>query len=363
MIKTPNNLHFLSFTQITVMTILVSCSFLELLSFSVGDVLCSKKILHTFLAYACFFIAAFSPLRIFFDKAHLLHMIICLALFISLFTTPTIGTHRWLKIGPFSLQISEFVKITMVLSLARYLASYATAEIKHFSNLIIPTAIVGIPSLLVLKQPDLGTALILVMSGLIVCYIAGMNKKFFFILLAAVTLSAPAVWHFVLHQYQRDRILTFIAPSAHLSSQSYQINQSRIAIGSGGAFGTGWRKGSQSQLLFLPEKHTDFIFSSWAEEFGFIGSILVIVLLLILISYGVRVSLVSRSYFGSYTSSGLIFSFALYTSVNIAMVCGFLPVVGVPLPFLSYGGSALISNFILMGIIASASRHRNTINL
>ena len=364
MIKLPDRVYFFSFFQLALITALVVVSFVEFLSFyQVNDILCTKKFIYTFIAYIIFFTTAFSPLRTLHDKAYLLHLIVCLLLLISLIMPKIAGVHRWIRLGPFSLQASEFAKITTTLALSRYLSGYISSDIRHPGHLIIPVLIVAFPVLCILVQPDLGTAVLVGVSGLITCYIAGTNKKFFLFLLAAAICSTPLIWHGVLHDYQKSRILSFVEHNTKNTKGFYQTEQSQIAMGSGGLWGKGWKKGSQSQLHFLPEKHTDFIFASWAEEFGFMGAIMVVLCFYGLISHGIRVSLSTRNHFGSYTSASLSLLLALYTLVNLAMVSGIIPVVGVPLPFISYGGSALLGTFWMMGIIACISMHRNITNI
>lgn len=364
MIKLPSRMYFFSFWQVILMTALVVMSFVEFLSFyDVNDPLCTKKFLYTFFAYIIFFIAAFTPLRTLHDGAYLLHIVVCILLICSLITPKVAGVHRWIRFGPLSLQVSEFAKITTTLALSRYLSGYVSSDIRHPGHLIIPVLIVAFPALCILIQPDLGTAVLIGVSGLVTCYIAGTNKKFFLFLLAASICSTPLIWHYVLHDYQKKRILSFVQHETTNPQGFYQTEQSHIAIGSGGLWGKGWKKGSQSQLLFLPEKHTDFIFASWAEEFGFIGAIIMVFCFYGLVVHGIRVGLATRNHFGSYTSASLSLLLALYTLVNLAMVSGIIPVVGVPLPFISYGGSALLGTFWMMGIIACTSMHRNITNI
>jgi len=347
------------------MTILVCIGFAEFFSlYPNNPTLTTQKFLHTFFAYITFLIAAFTPLRVLYDRVYLLHIIMCLLLVITLLCPATAGVHRWIRIPFLSLQVSEFAKITTTLALSRYLASYISHDIRHPSHLIIPLVIVAPPTLLIMLQPDLGTAILIAVIGLITCYVAGTNKKFFIALLTVSLCSTPLIWKFVLHDYQRARIISFIKKAPEKESKnSYQVRQSHIAIGSGGLHGKGWRQGSQSQLSFLPEKHTDFVFASWAEEFGFMGSAILILCFYVLIGYGTRIALVTRNHFGAYTSASLSYLLALYVLVNLAMVNGLLPVVGVPLPFISYGGSSLIATFWMMGIITSISMHRYLQNI
>ena len=364
MIRLPERFYFFSFFQLFLMTILVIIGFVEFMSFTaLIESLGAKRFLHTCFAYALFFFTASSPLRSIHDNAYTLHIIMCLLLLINLFCPSIAGVHRWVRIGSLTIQFSEFAKITTTLALSRYLSSYVSADIRHPSHLIVPVIIVAIPALLILLQPDLGTAILIGVAGLITCYIAGTNKKFFLFLLAATLCSTPILWHFILHDYQKARIISFIKQDNAPQKGDYQLQQSHIAIGSGGMWGKGWRKGSQAQLSFLPEKHTDFIFAAWAEEFGFMGALLLLACFYLLIAHGIRISTVSRNLFGAYTSASLSFMLALYVMVNLAMVNGALPVVGIPLPFISYGGSSLLATFWMMGIISCISMHRVRANI
>lgn len=349
-----------SFFQLFIISALTFIGFLTILAFPKQTIqhLYAQKFTHVFLAYIIFFTLAFQDRKIFYQYAYILHITTCLLLLLSFLLPKVNNTHRWLCLGPLHIQVSEFVKISMVLALARYSESSIHHGIKFFSQMLIPLLIVSIPCLLILMQPDLGTAITLFITGVIVCYVVGTDRRFFIMLTSAGLLSAPIAWFYILHPYQKMRILTFLSSQPDISSKAYQIRQSLIAVGSGALWGKGWGKGTQTQLSFLPEKHTDFIFAAWAEEFGFFGSLILITLILCFVISSLLTAQRAKNPFASYTCVGLSSCIALYSIVNIAMVTGFLPVVGIPLPFVSYGGSSLLSSFIAAAIISSMHQTR-----
>jgi rod shape determining protein RodA len=267
------------------------------------------------------------------------------------------GARRWIDLGPISLQTSEFMKLAIVLALARFYHDCSAHEANFSWKLLIPTAMVAVPVVLVLKQPDLGTASLIALTGLAIMVLAGLNWRIIVAGFTAVLVAAPLAWPF-LHQYQKDRILTFLQPEADQSGAGYHIIQSKIAMGSGGLLGKGLGLGSQSQLNFLPEKQTDFIMAAVGEELGFIGSFGIFVIYGLIIYMALRISLLSHSHFGRLASAGVIATFSAYVMINGAMVMGMFPVVGVPMPLMSYGGSAMLMIMIGFGIIQSVKVHR-----
>lgn len=262
------------------------------------------------------------------------------------------GAQRWVNLGIFNLQPSELMKIALILALARYFQERSLEETRRVKSLIIPLILIGMPVLLVLRQPDLGTAMILILSGLTIFFVTGVRWWFFISGLLSVGALSPILWN-KLHDYQKKRILIFLNPEMDPSHSGYHVIQSKIAIGSGGVLGKGFMKGTQSQLNFLPEKQTDFIFTMFCEEFGMIGGIILIILYIILIAYGLRVAFLSRNHFGRLVAFGMTSTIFYYTFINMAMVMGLLPVVGVPLPFMSYGGTAMLTLLMGQGFILS----------
>lgn len=268
------------------------------------------------------------------------------------------GAQRWLKFGGLNLQPSEFMKLAVILVLARYFHQVHYEDIKRPSFLIIPIIIIVLPAILILRQPNLGTTTILMCVGAIMLFMAGVQWRYFIGVAIAVLSATPVIWHFM-HSYQKRRVLTFLDPQQDPLGAGYNILQSMIAIGSGGLLGKGYLQGSQGQLNFLPEKHTDFVFTMLAEEFGFFGSITLLLLYILLLGSGVMVSLRSRSTFGAMIAIGVVALIFIHILINCAMVMGMLPVVGVPLPLMSYGGSIMFSTVFAVGLLLNAYVHRN----
>ena len=268
------------------------------------------------------------------------------------------GAQRWINLGFMQLQPSEIMKIAVIMVLARYYHIKGTEEIQHWRSLILPALIVTIPVALVMLQPDLGTALMIVMGGVTMVFISA-APIWWFLLAGGLTVAAiPVAWHFM-HAYQKQRVLTFLNPESDPLGAGYHITQSKIALGSGGFGGKGFLEGSQSHLNFLPEKQTDFIFTLWAEEWGFLGGVGLMLLCGLIFMTGIRIAMQSRHHFGRALALGLTVNFSLYVFINIAMVMGLIPVVGVPLPLVSYGGTAMLAAMIGFGLIMSCYVYRD----
>jgi len=268
------------------------------------------------------------------------------------------GAQRWINLGFMVIQPSELMKITLALALAKYFHSLSTEDIGHPIKLIPPLAMVMAPVGLVLLQPNLGTALLLTLASGAIFYTGGVRWWKFVIVIALAAAILPIGWHH-LHDYQKARLMTFMNPGADPLGHGYNILQSKIALGSGGMFGRGFGQGTQSQLQFLPEKHTDFIFVVLAEEFGMMGALFLLFLYFLLIAYGFMIALTCRNQFGRLAAFGLTTTFFLYVFVNVAMVTGTIPVVGIPLPLVSYGGTAMLTLLIGCGLLLSISVHRD----
>lgn len=270
------------------------------------------------------------------------------------------GAQRWINLGFIKIQPSEFMKIAMVLALAKYFHNSSMRSIESIRGIIAPAIMIIFPTILITLQPDLGTALMLLCTGAILFFVVGVQLwKFAFIGLAALA-SLPIAWQF-LHDYQKERVLTFLNPERDPLGSGYNIIQSKIALGSGGVFGKGFMQGTQSHLNFLPEKHTDFIFTMLSEEFGLIGAVIVVIINILIIAYGFSFAFKTTSYFGKLVIIGLTSNFFAYVAINTAMVLDLLPVVGIPLPLISYGGTAILSVMASFGIIMSVyvNRHIN----
>jgi len=268
------------------------------------------------------------------------------------------GAQRWIDLGFIQLQPSEIMKITLVLALARYFHGSTQQDVGRPMFLIAPTLLVVLPAALVLKQPDLGTAMMLVLAGSAVFFLAGVRVWMFAVVVALAGTAVPVAWRF-LHDYQRQRFLTFLDPESDPLGAGYHILQSKIALGSGGLFGKGFMQGTQSHLNFLPEKQTDFIFTQMGEEWGMIGGATLVALYALIIVWGYALSLRCRSQFGRLVGLGLTTTFFLYVFINIAMVMGVVPVVGVPLPLISYGGTSMLTLLFGFGLVLSAYIHRD----
>lgn len=269
------------------------------------------------------------------------------------------GAQRWINLGFFVLQPSELMKPALTLALARYFHGLTLDQIGRPLLLIPPLALVLLPVGLVLLQPNLGTALLLILGSGAIFFAAGVRLWKFILAIAAGLSAIPIGWEF-LHDYQRQRVYTFLDPETDPLGAGYNILQSKIALGSGGLFGKGFMMGSQSQLMFLPEKHTDFIFVVLAEEFGMAGALVLLFLYVLLLIYGIVITLSCRNQFGRLVGVGLTTSFSLYMFVNVAMVMGLIPVVGIPLPLVSYGGTAMMTLMIGVGLLLSVSVHRES---
>lgn len=268
------------------------------------------------------------------------------------------GAQRWLALGPFSFQPSEIMKLGIVLALARFYHGISADDARLSWWLLAPAAMIAAPVLLVMHQPDLGTAMLIAMTGGAIVVLAGLSWRIIAAGLTAFLLSIPPIVMFVLHDYQRKRVLTFLDPESDPSGSGYHILQSKIALGSGGFFGKGYGLGSQSQLNFLPEKQTDFIFATLAEEFGFLGCFSILFLYAVVIFMALRTSALAHSHFGRLSAAGTTATFALYVLINGGMVMGLAPVVGVPMPLLSYGGTVMLTVMIGFGLVQAVRVHR-----
>ena len=277
---------------------------------------------------------------------------------VDLFGSSGGGAERWLQLGPVRLQPSEFMKLALVLALAHYYHSTLKHNSGGFLIHLPAMALIFAPAVLVLRQPDLGTALTLVAAGLIVVYFAGLFWRVIVVALLGGIVAAPFAYFYVLKPYQRARVETLWNPSADPLGAGYQSEQAKIAIGSGGWDGKGFTQGTQSQLDFIPEQHTDFIFTVMAEEFGFLGSAGLLFVWAAVIVWGFVIAMRSHSLFGRFAAIGAVATIAFYVAFNIGMVAGILPVVGIPLPLISYGGTAMVTVMAAFGLILSTHLHR-----
>ena len=302
-------------------------------------------------------ILAFLPHDIFF-KLSVLSFIIGI---LSLILVKFIGTgnvQRWITLGGINFQPSEAMKLALILILARYFDHISRIELYKFKTYVLPICLILLPGFLVISQPDLGTGLTIILLGLAILFFVGISIKFVILCFILLASSIPFIWN-QLYDYQKDRILVFLNPEIDSLGSGYQIIQSKIAIGSGGFFGKGYLLGSQSRLNYLPEKHTDFIFTLFSEEFGFVGSMILLIIYAIIIIRIISIGLISRSFFSRLFCYSFAFAIFLYVTINMSMVLGLLPIVGSPLPIMSYGGSSLLATMIGFSIVLSAKINHN----
>tara|TARA_B100000700_G_C15023483_1_gene846954 strand:+ start:1194 stop:2318 length:1125 start_codon:yes stop_codon:yes gene_type:complete len=303
--------------------------------------------------FVMFLFLSFVKINFWYQKAYFFYFICLFLLIIVLFFGITSsGSKRWVNLYFLNLQPSELMKISIIVCFARYYHRMQSIDIQSYRFLLIPIILLIIPCYLVITQPDLGTSILIAGSGIVVIWIAGLNIKYFVYSSLLLLVSFPFIVS-ILKPYQKSRILTFFNPDRDPMGAGYQIIQSKIAIGSGGLYGKGFLKGTQSYLEFLPEKHTDFIFTLFSEEFGFLGSIVILTLYMLLIYRIIRIGFLNRSFFPRLYCFGFASALFLYVFVNVAMVLGLLPIVGAPLPIMSYGGSSMLSIMLGLSIVMS----------
>lgn len=268
------------------------------------------------------------------------------------------GAQRWINLGFIQIQPSEFMKIAVVMALAKYFHMASIEDMRHIRFLVPAALLILAPVGLVLLQPDLGTSLMIVMAGIAMLFLAGAPLMYFIIGGVAAVAAAPIGWMFM-HEYQKKRVLTFLNPESDPLGSGYHIMQSKIALGSGGIEGKGFMKGTQSHLNFLPEKQTDFIFTLWAEEWGLLGGVFLLLVVGVILGYGIRIAMRCRHAYGRLLAFGLTVNFSLYVFINTAMVMGLIPVVGAPLPLVSYGGTSMLAVMVGFGLIQSCNVYRD----
>jgi len=307
-----------------------------------------------------FFIAAFSNIKTWIKSAYFIYAVaLIMVILVTFIGDVGMGAQRWLSLGFMTVQPSEFIKIALVLALARYFAWQNSVELSQFKNYLVPILMLFVPFVLICAQPDLGTGISLGLITLGMFYIVGANKKWFLIAGILGLLALPVVWYGGMHDYQRARIITFVNPEMDARGAGYQINQAKIAFGSGGIIGKGYMSGTQSQQSFLPEKQTDFIFTMLGEEFGFLGAFMLLSIYTFIVIMLFWTAKTCRNRFGQLVCFGFMLNFFIYYFINISMVLGMLPTVGVPLPLMSFGGSSLISLLFGFGLCQNAHIHKD----
>ena len=317
------------------------------------------QLIWVVLGFAVFFFISLIDYHFLTRTAYILYSINIISLIaVSLFGNVFGGAKRWLDLGLFNYQPSETTKLVLIVLLARILSTKRSWRFMTFVELLKPAILITLPLIFIVIQPDLGTALITLIIASSILIFAKVNKNILLSSLGVIIVITPLVWSVGLKEYQKNRILTFISPDRDPSGTGYNIIQSKIAIGSGQVLGKGFQKGTQSQLEFLPERSTDFIFSVLSEEHGFIGSIITVLLFLFLILIGFHSAFQSRDKDGVFLCVGMSFYLFWHTFINIGMTMGIVPVVGIPLPLISYGGSSLLTTMVALGVISSVSCRR-----
>jgi len=353
--------HF-DWTLVGVVLLIASIGILNLYSATScgGDAtpFCLKQVLWLLIGLVMMLMVAFVEYRFYSDFAYIFFLFTLILLIgVLAYGMITSGAQRWVRIGSLSFQPSEFVKISFILALAKFFQQPSTLEGYSLKDLPYPLLLLLVPMVLILKQPDLGTAIILLLVFFSILIFVRVHWTSLIALLMGGGILIPLLWNF-LKDYQKKRIIIFFNPSLDPLGAGYHIIQSKIAVGSGGIMGKGFMHGTQSKLGFLPEQQTDFIFSALGEEWGLIGSLLMVGLYWILILWGLRIAVHSKDRFGAILSFGLVAMLFWHIFINIGMVLGLMPVVGIPLPLLSYGGSFLISTLIGIGLLLNVSMRR-----
>ncbi len=352
----------LNWLLISLVLVLATIGFLML--YSAGGGSFRPWLIRQLLFFAIFFpimiAIAIVDIKIWFKSAYIAYAIaLILVIIVDIAGHNALGATRWFRIGPLTIQPSEIMKVCMVLALARYFYDVEAEKIGQIKYLITPILLIAVPAFFIFHQPDLGTATILTMVGIAVLFVAGAKMWKFVVIGISGLVAIPFLWFFVLYDYQKQRVLTFLNPNNDPLGSGYNIIQSKIAIGSGGFIGKGYLNGTQGQLDFLPEKQTDFIFTMLSEELGFIGAMATIAVFSAIIFITTSASMRIRHQYGKLLTIGIINIFFIHMFINIGMVTGLIPVVGAPLPFISYGGTITASMLIGFGLILNADLYRN----
>jgi rod shape determining protein RodA len=324
-----------------------------------------RQLFWVILGVICFFAVSSADYRRLWDWTYLLYgLTLFFLLLVFTLGIVRLGAQRWLKFAWFNFQPSELAKLVLVIFLARYFSrksaddlSLPSGRFGIFRGIILPFIFVAVPMLVIIEQPDLGSGVILIILFVCFLYLTGVRLRYIIIFLTVISLPLPFLWNF-LRSYQKERILVFLNPNIDPMGAGYTIIQSKIAIGSSGFLGKGWLSGTQSQLHFLPESHTDFIFATFTEEWGLLGSFVLLALYFFLIQKGFAIAQRTQDAFGRLIACGISLMLTIQVFINISMNLGLAPVVGLPLPLMSYGGSSILVTFISLGILASVDRRR-----
>jgi rod shape determining protein RodA len=354
-------LRLISWPLLLLITRVAGVGFISLYSAALGHVrpwALSQSIRFCF-GMVGLVIVALIDIRLWLKMAYPAYVVgLLLLVYVDILGHIGMGAQRWINLGFMELQPSEVAKITTVMALARFFHASTSEDVRNPLYLLAPLGLVLLPVVLVMKQPDLGTALMILIVSAAMFFLAGVRYWIFGVIIAGSIALMPIAWHF-LHDYQKKRVLIFMDPESDPLGAGYHITQSKIALGSGGVFGKGFLQGSQSHLNFLPEKQTDFIFTLFTEEWGLIGALCLMALFAAIIAYGYFMALSCQNQFGRLLSMGVVVNFFVYVFINMGMVMGLLPVVGVPLPMISYGGTAMLSVLFGFGLLMSSHVHRD----
>jgi rod shape determining protein RodA len=329
------------------------------------ETLCQRQMVHLIMGILAFWFFSRFNYRWLWDWTYFIYgAVVCLLFLVFILGIVRLGAQRWLNLVWFNFQPSETAKLITILFLAKYFSMKSVDDVQlkaskfgFWRALVLPFIFVGIPMFLIIEQPDLGSGAIVFLIFFIMLYLSKVKLRYILIFLAILGFLIPVGWNF-LRDYQKDRIMVFLNPDIDPLGAGYTVIQSKIAIGSGGFFGKGWLSGTQSQLKFLPESHTDFIFATFSEEWGLFGALILIGLYFFIIQQGMRIAERTSDHYGKLLALGITLQLGVQAGVNIAMNMGMAPVVGLPLPLMSYGGSSVIVTFIALGILANVSKTR-----
>jgi rod shape determining protein RodA len=319
----------------------------------------SKQLVRFIIGFVMMIVAAMVDIRVWMNIAYPFYAVsLVLLLGVEAMGMAHLGAQRWISLGPLELQPSEPMKIAIILALAKFLHGQSVEDIAKPGRLLIPLIMIGMPAVLVAMQPNLGTTIIIALDGCALLFLAGLSWWWIVPTLTAMAAAVPVAWRYVLHDYQKARVMTFLNPESDALGAGWNITQAKIAVGSGGAAGKGFLEGTQSRLNFLPEKQTDFIWTNFAEEFGFVGCTAMLILFAVVLGYGVQIAMSARSQFGRLVAMGVSLNFFFYIMINGLMVTGLIPVVGIPMPLISYGGTAMLAVMFGFGLLLSVHVHR-----
>ena len=353
-------LKSVDFLLILIVIIIGVVSCFAMYSTDGGNVLYYTKshIIRFGIFFLLFLVMSFIHTRFWYTLGYIFYAISLLMLLWTLYFGVSVsGSQRWIDLYFLNFQPSELMKIAIIVCFSKYYHRVQSSDVQHIKYIIQPIILLILPIFLVISQPDLGTSILIALTGISVMWLAGLNVKYFVYSALLFLVTAPFVIS-ILKPYQKIRILTFLNPERDPLGAGYQIIQSKIAVGSGGLYGKGFLKGTQSYLEFLPEKHTDFIFTLFSEEFGFIGSVLLLLLYAFLIYRIIIIGLIVKSFFAKFYCFGFASAIFIYISINMSMVLGLLPIVGSPLPIMSYGGSSMLATMIGLSIVMSCKIYR-----